>query len=159
MDGSFYGLLFLNPKKSIFGDLALICFSYKPLELMEPFSDTAAKIVEKAYECVWQMGYIKGAMKPKWHRWGPPPLLVLFQNSGSQSVILWPAVRAPRGNLSEMHIQGPYSDLRNQPLEGWGPRNWFFFFFFRHFLGLLFILILAALGLPCGAQAQLHAGF
>lgn len=157
MDGSFYGLLFLNPKKSIFGDLALICFSYRPLELMEPFRDTAAKITEEASECVWQMGYVKGAIKPKWHRWGGhPPFLVLFENSGSQSEVLWPAVLAPRGNLSEMHIQGPSSDLLNQPLEGGVQET--VFFIFRHFWGLLFILILASLGLPCGAQAQLHVG-
>ena len=59
---------------------------------------------------------------------GHPPFLVLFENSGSQSVILWPAVLALRGNLSEMHIQGPSSDLLNQPLEGWGPGNCFFYF-------------------------------
>ena len=59
MGGSFYGLLFLNQKKSVFGDLALICFSYRPLELTEPFRHTAAKIVEEAYECVWQIGYVR----------------------------------------------------------------------------------------------------
>lgn len=63
MDGSFYGLLFLNPKNR-FGDLALICFSYSPLGLTEPFRDTAAEIMEVAYGCVWQVGYIEGTLEP-----------------------------------------------------------------------------------------------
>ena len=112
---------------------------------MEPFRDTASKIVEEAYKCVWQMGYVKGAVKPKWHRRGRhPPLLVLLQNSGSQSVILWPAGLAPRGNLSEMHIQGPYSDPLNQPLEGWGPGNCFFIF--QTFLGLIIYFNFGCIG-------------
>lgn len=63
MDGSFYGLLFMNPE-NIFRDLALIYFSYRPLELTEPFRDTATKILEVAYGCAWQMGYIEGSLKP-----------------------------------------------------------------------------------------------
>ena len=73
-----------------------------------------------------------------------PSLLVLLQNSGSQSVILWPAGLAPRGNLSEMHIQGPYSDPLNQPLEGWGPGNCFFIF--QTFLGLIIYFNFGCIG-------------
>lgn len=37
-----------------------------------------------------------------------PPLLVFFQNSGSQSIVLWPVTLVPHENLSETHLHGPH---------------------------------------------------
>lgn len=48
----------------------------------------------------------------------------------------------------------PYSDLPNQPLEKWSGNC--FFFIFQSLGAYYLFLILAALGLPCGAEAQLH---
>lgn len=88
MDGSFHGLLFLNPG-SVFRDLELICFRNSPLELTEPFRDTAATRVEVAYGCVWQVEYIEGTLKPQPRRWvepaSPPGSL---WTTGSHNVVL-----------------------------------------------------------------------
>lgn len=143
-------------QKSIFGDLALTCFSYRPLELMEPSVTLLPKSWKRHMSVFGKWVTLRG----QWNSdtGGGHLLLVLFQTSGSQSVILWPAVRAPRGNLSEMHIQGPYSDLPNQPLEV-GVRK-LFFFIFQTFWGLIIYFNFGCIGssLWCTGSSYWHAG-
>lgn len=88
MDGLFYGLLFLNPK-NIARNLALICFSYRPLEPTKLFRDIATKIMEVARGYFWQKGYVEGTLKPNTAREGCQPRpLALVCSSGSQRVAL-----------------------------------------------------------------------
>lgn len=81
-------------------DPALICLSYSPFKLTEPFRTTAAKIMEVAHGCLWQQSTLR-VERCQLH------LLVLFQSSGSQNELLWPAALIPHENLADTHLGAP----------------------------------------------------
>lgn len=97
MDGSFYGLLFLNPK-NIFLDLVLVGFSCSPLAPTEPFRDTANQ--NHGSGGIWVSlanGIHQGHTETK-QPWWHGATLASRSSSGAVvlSVLLWCHVRTPQ---------------------------------------------------------------